>query len=174
MAQTGALADGKPIPNGYGMGLGRAKYRGLETVAHGGALGGYRTMFFRIPAKKFTAVCRCNNGTANAARLAQQMADIWLEGEFDPALPTTDPPKPPSPPTLTTPDAALRAAVSGDWYSPELGASTASSTWMANSPSRSATSHPAISSPPRTADSAYETRRSFLGSKKMETAGSPR
>ena len=73
----------QPGPNAgnYGMGLSTGKYRGHETVSHGGSLAGYRTMLFRIPSMDFTAVCLCNDGGQNAGTFANRLADIWLKVE---------------------------------------------------------------------------------------------
>ena len=77
MQTPGTLADGRAIANGYGMGLSQSTYRGLPMVAHGGALAGYRTNLLRLPAEKLTVVTLCNNATANAARLAQMVAELY-------------------------------------------------------------------------------------------------
>jgi len=77
MQMPGALADGRAIVNGYGMGLVQGTYRGLQTVSHGGALAGYRTHFMRLPAEPLTVVTLCNNATANAARLSQLVAELY-------------------------------------------------------------------------------------------------
>lgn len=110
----------QPVANGYGMGLARSKYRGLETVAHGGALAGYRTMVFRVPSRKFTVVCLCNNGSANPTALSQRVADIWLEGAFEgaPAAPAVQ--EAPNPAKLSPPTAEQRASIAGEWFSSEL------------------------------------------------------
>lgn len=110
----------QPVAKEYGMGLARSKYRGLETVAHGGALAGYRTMVFRIPARKFTVVCLCNNGSANSSTLSQRVADVWLENEFEGAPPAPVVPEAPKPAKLTTPTAEQRASLAGEWFSAEL------------------------------------------------------
>jgi len=62
----------------YGMGLAMEPYRGLRSVSHGGALGGYRTEMLRFPDEKFTVICLCNNGSANASGLARRIADAYL------------------------------------------------------------------------------------------------
>jgi CubicO group peptidase (beta-lactamase class C family) len=120
MSQPGTLLNGKGLANGYGMGLVRDKYRGLETVSHGGALAGYRTILFRIPQKKLTIVCLCNTGSANPTQFAQQIADVWLRDEFPEQSAVLRPPVPPPPPRLSPLDAGRRAALAGDWWSDEL------------------------------------------------------
>lgn len=120
MGEPGKLADGRVLPGGYGMGLARGTYRGLATVAHGGALGGYRTMLLRVPQERFTVVSLCNNGRMNTNEIAQKITDVWLEGKLGAVTPqparkqerTASKPKP------TT--AEQRQQLSGDWFSAEL------------------------------------------------------
>ncbi len=119
MAEPGKLGDGQAISNGYGMGLVKGKYRGALAISHGGALAGYRTYILRLPEKRFSVVCLCNFANANPGRFAEQAADIWLEGELGAAA-RTDPPEPPAPVRLSPPDAALKAALAGEWWSEEL------------------------------------------------------
>lgn len=118
MSQTGSLASGKPIPNGYGMGLTRSKYRGLTLISHLGSLAGYRTFLFRLPGKKFSVVCLCNNADALPARLAGQVADVWMEREYtEPAAPADNRPASSGGRSV---DAMRAAKVAGDWWSDEL------------------------------------------------------
>ncbi len=102
------------------MGLSRTKYRGFDAVAHGGSLAGYRRTLFRIPAKKFTVVCLCNNGNASAIRLSRQIADIWLEKEFESAALPAVAPVATEAAKLSAPSAAQTKMFSGNWFSPEL------------------------------------------------------
>lgn len=78
----GVLNNGKQIE--YALGLEISAYRGLPTVEHGGALFGYRTELLRFPEQKFSVICLCNVGTSNPGRLADEVADIYLEGQFPP------------------------------------------------------------------------------------------
>ncbi len=119
MAEPGKLNGGQPIANGYGMGLMKGEYRGTPMISHGGALAGYRTHFLRLPEKKLSVVCLCNVGNSLPQRLAEQVADVWLEGELGDVR-RAEGPKPPAPPKLASPDAALRNAVAGEWWSDEL------------------------------------------------------
>lgn len=127
MQTPGTLKDGTPIRNGYGMGLGRGEYRGLQTITHGGALVGYRTTFFRVPSEKTTVVCLCNASTASAGRLAQQVAELYI-GTAMSAVPSTgNPPAAAAPPPAASaaagPVAAeQRKALAGTFYSAELDA----------------------------------------------------
>ena len=121
----GRLLDRMAAPgenaNGYGMGLTNGTYFGLETIAHGGALAGYRTMLLRIPSKQFTAVCLCNAGDQNAPVLANTLADIWLEGELGEAKRFATEHINVAPIVLVDPISNPRSFV-GDWRSEELDA----------------------------------------------------
>jgi CubicO group peptidase (beta-lactamase class C family) len=83
MQTRGVLNNGKQIE--YALGLMINTYRGLPTVAHGGALFGYRTELLRFPEQKFSVICLCNLGTSDPGRLADQVADIYLDKQFPPA-----------------------------------------------------------------------------------------
>jgi CubicO group peptidase (beta-lactamase class C family) len=121
MQTPGTLGDGKAIGNGYGMGLAQGTYRGLQTVAHGGALAGYRTSFLRLPSEKLTVVTLCNNATANAGRLAPMVAEHYAPAGMSAAAPAAGGP-PPQPPPRTPVPRELAAALAGVFYSPELDA----------------------------------------------------
>jgi len=124
MATTGTLAGGKPIPNGYGMGLGRQIYRGVETIAHGGSLAGYRTQLLRLPALDLTIVTLCNTATANAGQLSQLVAERYAGGSMTAmpaAAPATGTPPPAGPQSSPVPR-DLGLALAGEYYSAELDA----------------------------------------------------
>lgn len=86
LQQRGKLNDGTQID--YAAGLVIGKYRGLNTVDHGGADAGYRSDMIRFPDQHFTVACLCNLATANPGDLAQKVADIYLGSEMQPAEPT--------------------------------------------------------------------------------------
>ena len=123
MHTPGTLKNGNAISNGYGMGLVRGSYRGLETISHGGALVGYRTAFVRLPGEKTTVVCLCNASTANPGRLAQRVADLYAGHAMSAAVATPNTPAPESAPIADAPvSAELRRAVVGTFHSAELDA----------------------------------------------------
>lgn len=71
------LTSGKSIP--YAFGLETGKYRGLDTVDHGGADAGYRSDLLRFPGQHFSVAALCNNGgEAGPGVLARKVADIVL------------------------------------------------------------------------------------------------
>ena len=74
--ERGKLNDGKILE--YAKGLRLQEYRGLQTVSHGGAWGGYRAELLRFPEQHFSVACLCNVGNAGPTRRAHQVADIYL------------------------------------------------------------------------------------------------
>jgi CubicO group peptidase (beta-lactamase class C family) len=124
MGTPGKLGDGTPIPNGYGMGLGRGTYRGLETTSHGGALVGYRTYLLRLPAQDLTIVTLCNDAAQNPALLSQRVAERYAGAGMTPAPPPPPPQTGPPPQAVTDPPVSREAGLklAGDYYSAELDA----------------------------------------------------
>ena len=74
--ERGKLNDGKVLE--YAKGLFIQDYRGLHTVSHGGAWGGYRAELLRFPDQHFSVACLCNVANAGPTRRAHQVADIYL------------------------------------------------------------------------------------------------
>jgi CubicO group peptidase (beta-lactamase class C family) len=74
--ERGKLNDGKVLD--YAKGLFHGEYRGLKSVSHGGAWGGYRAELLRFPDQHFSVACLCNVGNAGPTRRADQVADIYL------------------------------------------------------------------------------------------------
>jgi CubicO group peptidase (beta-lactamase class C family) len=120
MQTPGSLKDGTAIKSGYGMGLARGEYRGVGTISHGGGLAGYRTAFLRLPSEKTTVVCLCNASSANAGRLAQQVADLYLGHAMSVVASTGNPPAGAAPPSGGSVPAEVRKAFIGAFYSAEL------------------------------------------------------
>jgi len=78
----GVLNNGDTL--NYALGLGHANYRGLHVIRHGGAFVGFRAEIMRFPAEAFTVICLCNLSTAPASRLAERVADVYLENRLEP------------------------------------------------------------------------------------------
>lgn len=76
----GILNSGRTIDYAFGLRLG--EYKGLKTVSHSGALGGYRAALLRFPEQRFSVICLSNLSTFNPMAMARKVADIYLEGEF--------------------------------------------------------------------------------------------
>ncbi|WP_206410169.1 serine hydrolase domain-containing protein [Lysobacter enzymogenes] len=76
LQQPGKLASGEPID--YALGLMIGEHRGLKTVEHGGAWGGYRAQLLRYPQRHLSVATLCNMATADPETLAQRTAELWL------------------------------------------------------------------------------------------------
>jgi CubicO group peptidase (beta-lactamase class C family) len=118
MQTKAKLNNGEQVD--YGMGLAPDEYRGLKTVTHSGGLSGYRTQFLRFPEQRLTVVCLCNNAQANASRLANRVAELYIGDQMKeqparPATPRTDPP-----PTVTLSESE-KGVYAGEYESRELG-----------------------------------------------------
>jgi CubicO group peptidase (beta-lactamase class C family) len=82
----GRLNGGSALSYAWGLEIG--DYRGLPTVEHGGALGGYRAHIRRFPSQHTTVTVLCNVASSVPAELARRVADIVLRGTFTaPAAP---------------------------------------------------------------------------------------
>jgi CubicO group peptidase (beta-lactamase class C family) len=86
----GVLNDGEVLDYAFGLTIG--EYRGLDTVRHGGALGGYRAHLLRFPAERFSVAIACNLDAINPGTLADQIADIYLSDRLKERKPTATPP----------------------------------------------------------------------------------
>ncbi len=80
MHTPGTLNSGKKIDYAFGLTIG--DYRGLKTVSHGGALGGYRSAILRFPEQRFSVICLFNLSLIVPMGLARKVADIYLAGQF--------------------------------------------------------------------------------------------
>ncbi|HSJ06788.1 MAG TPA: serine hydrolase domain-containing protein [Longimicrobiales bacterium] len=83
---TGTLNSGEAIA--YARGLTTGEYRGVRTVSHGGAWGGYRAELMRFPEQRFSVAVLCNLASTNPTRLARQVADIYLGDVLAPPPPS--------------------------------------------------------------------------------------
>ena len=81
MHRRGTLNDGEE--QDYAFGLTHGSYRGVRTVGHGGSDAGYRSNFLRFPDHGYSFVVLCNLAQTNPARLAQAVADIYLEEQLE-------------------------------------------------------------------------------------------
>jgi CubicO group peptidase (beta-lactamase class C family) len=128
MRRAGVLESG---PNAgdtvaYGLGLSVSRYRGLETVGHGGADAGFRSFLLHFPEERLGVVVMGNASTFNSGLTARAVAEVFLEdrmerpvaaasstGDGSPAEnPETERPSPPSRDELR--------AFEGAYWSPEL------------------------------------------------------
>jgi hypothetical protein len=75
------LRDGTALD--YAAGLRIVKYRGLNTVRHGGAWAGYRAELLRFPDQRTSIATLCNRGDADPGALADRVADHILAGQME-------------------------------------------------------------------------------------------
>lgn len=85
MVERGKLNNGEQLD--YASGLVIGKYRGLNTVDHGGADAGYRSDMIRFPDQHFSSACLCNLATADPGELNRKVAEVYLEKQMTPAEP---------------------------------------------------------------------------------------
>ena len=76
LQERGALNGGARIS--YGFGLAHGMHRGRSTIGHGGTDAGYRSEFLRFPDDDLGVAVLCNVRTADPARLARDVADVFL------------------------------------------------------------------------------------------------
>ena len=82
MHENGRLNDGTELH--YAFAIQNGSYRGLRTVDHGGALGGYRAQLLRFPDQRCSVVILSNLADFNPSRMAFRVADIVLADVLDP------------------------------------------------------------------------------------------
>jgi CubicO group peptidase (beta-lactamase class C family) len=115
----GILNDGTEI--GYAFGLSIGERRGQRIVQHGGAYGGYRTMFVRFPDAGLGVATLCNAGTANASLLALRVAVVVLGDRLGDAVAVAPAAAPMSAAAASTPvDPARLTDYVGTYHSDEL------------------------------------------------------
>ncbi len=113
----GKLNDGEELDYAFGLTLG--EYRGLKTVRHGGALGGYRSHLLRFPGEHFSVAIACNLDQIDPGSLADRIADIYLEDSLE----APKPPKPPARDEKPGDEAPVSVDLSdyiGNYWSDEL------------------------------------------------------
>ncbi len=80
LQQRGKLNNGETLDYAFGLVLG--KYKGLDTVDHGGADAGYRSDMTRFPNQHFSAAVLCNSGDTSPSDLARKVADVYLASDL--------------------------------------------------------------------------------------------
>ncbi len=114
----GRLADGEALP--YALGVVVGSHRGLETVRHGGALGGYRSHLVRFPGERFSVAVMCNLSDVDPGSLADQVADLLLGERMEP-LPAPGLPGDPEA-SIPEPPGGDLSGFAGEYYCEELDA----------------------------------------------------
>ena len=72
----GVLLDGDTID--YALGLSHGEYKGLQTIHHGGAWGGFRAFYVLFPEEDVAIAVMSNLGSVNASQKAYQIADLMM------------------------------------------------------------------------------------------------
>ncbi len=80
MTQMGVFNDGET--HDYAFGLRVSKYRGLDTVGHGGNYMGFRTSYMRFPDYQLGVIVFCNRSNISPASHARDVADLYLQEVF--------------------------------------------------------------------------------------------
>lgn len=78
MRSSGVLANG--TQTGYGLGLALGRYRGVDTVYHGGYGWGCNSQMLKVPAAKLDVVVMVNRHDAVAMLLTDEILDTCLVG----------------------------------------------------------------------------------------------
>jgi CubicO group peptidase (beta-lactamase class C family) len=119
LQERGKLNNGIELE--YAKGLFIADYRGLRTVSHGGAWGGYRAELVRFPGEHFSVACLCNLGNANPSKLAREVADVYLANLLKPHEVEKKPEEQRKELAATPLTAEHLRDYAGDYWSDELG-----------------------------------------------------
>ncbi|HEV1993355.1 MAG TPA: serine hydrolase domain-containing protein [Candidatus Acidoferrum sp.] len=118
--ERGKLNSGKVLD--YSKGLFIEDYRGLHTVSHGGAWGGYRAELLRFPERHFSVACLCNLGSAKPSNRAHRVADVYLASLMRPREVSKEmEEKPEKEKKLISQTAEQLRSYPGDYWSDELG-----------------------------------------------------
>jgi CubicO group peptidase (beta-lactamase class C family) len=99
----GVLNDGTTLP--YAFGIVHGEYRGRPTLSHGGSWAGFFTSVLHFPGQRFGVIVLANSPIVPSGRLANVIADIYLDTELGPKTP------PAVDPIAAAPDATVAAAV---------------------------------------------------------------
>lgn len=109
LTAPGVLNNGEKT--GYAFGLFLSKYRGLPVFKHSGNMQGYRAQTVTFLEQKFTAIALCNNMAILPSAIVEKLADIYLEGQLNPDVPSQKTVAETLPPTIVLPEKeALRYA----------------------------------------------------------------
>ena len=114
----GLLTSGDTLSYAFALGVG--SYRGLQTVGHGGSLGGYRADLKRFPEQQFATAILCNVANVNPGALANQVADLYLAEVLAPAASASASETRPEARTVATVDPAIYDDYAGK-YADERG-----------------------------------------------------
>ena len=86
LTTPGTLTTGEKM--NYAFGFWRGNYKGLPTIRHSGNMFGYRAQILSVPEHKFTAIALSNNMAILPSVIVNKLADIYLEGQLKPEVPS--------------------------------------------------------------------------------------
>lgn len=76
------------VVTGYGLGLQRDRYRGVETISHAGGVIGGNSEMITVPAFELDIAIMCNGALVSASQMARQVIDALLEDHLQGGTPT--------------------------------------------------------------------------------------
>lgn len=117
MLTNGKFKDGSEVD--YASALVNGTYKGLKTISHSGALGGYRAFFTQFPEQKFSVIILSNLEVFQPQQLAEQVADIYLMDQLQ--VNEKKEGKKKAPPEIIQLSEKHLAAVQGQYWNPEIG-----------------------------------------------------
>jgi hypothetical protein len=99
LTTPGTLNSGEKIS--YAFGMWRGEYKGLPRITHSGNMSGYRAQVLSFPEQKFTVIALSNNSAILPSVIVAKLADIYLEGQLKPDVPSQKRVAETLPPTIT-------------------------------------------------------------------------
>ena len=122
METNGRYKDGTEV--NYAFALENGTYRGLRTVSHGGALGGYRSHYVRFPDQNFSVIILGNLAQLAPAGRCYRVADAFLADSFTEPAKGQNYSAPPRAASMNafTPKSAVLQKISGRYYCSEIDA----------------------------------------------------
>jgi CubicO group peptidase (beta-lactamase class C family) len=72
----------------YAFGMWRGEYKGLPRLTHSGNMMGYRARIGSFPEQNFTVIAVSNNSAIFPSAIVDKLADIYLEGQLKPDVPS--------------------------------------------------------------------------------------
>ncbi len=87
LTMPGTLNSGEKMD--YAFGLWRNEHKGLSVIQHSGNMAsGYRAQIVSFPEQKFTVIALCNNTAIFSSVIVEKLADIYLDGQLKPDVPS--------------------------------------------------------------------------------------
>ncbi|HWS90010.1 MAG TPA: serine hydrolase [Pyrinomonadaceae bacterium] len=86
LTTPGTLNGGEKM--NYAFGMWRGEYKGLPVLRHSGNMSGYRAQILSFPEQKFTVIALSNNSAIFPNVIVNKLADIYLEGQLKPDVPS--------------------------------------------------------------------------------------